>query len=313
MESKEKCKICQEEFTQDRFNKHLRKHHIRVADYYLRYYPKTDLLTGEKREFKDKIGYFLHDFDSRANLIYFLTHDQPVIYETYAISLLKRHTRILRLSWAPSQVELRSSLLPSRNYFAKKFGSYNSVCDSIGLRSRFEESPDLSIPSIPHDFEVWRDTREQTPLEFSVPTKDVKLDFGDYTASGNNYAGVYIERKSVSDFVNTISQNYERFSAEIDRAKNLDGYLVVVVEASLKHASNFKIPQSRCTPIFIFHRVKELLQKYDNLQFVFAEDRKQAAQLATDILLLGKRAKTIDLQFHLERGELCGKPTPVAK
>lgn len=305
---KERCKICKEEFTLKEFGYHLRAHKIRVAAYYETYYPKVDLLTGAPINYKERESYFLHDFDTRANLIYYLTHDLTEEKKEYAKKILTRHKRIRGLQFAPSQVELRSSVLPARNYYEKTFGCYASICEAAGLRARFEDFPKIEIPKLPSDFEVWFDTREQTPLSFPYKTKKVKLDFGDYTAAGDYYSGLHIERKAIVDFVSTLSQHYERFIAEIERARAIDCYLVVLVEVSLRDAMHFKIPQSKATPPFIFHRVKELMQKFDNIQFVFANGRQQASQLVTEILLLGELSKNIDLQYHLERNQLCGSP-----
>lgn len=313
MEVKETCKICGEEVLQNRFGFHIRKHKILVVDYYQKYYPRTELLTGQPREYKDREGYFLHDFDSRSNLVHYLTYYSTNANETYAISLLGRHARARNLVFMPSQVELRTSILPARNYYEKKYGSYSAIGVPLGLRSRYEDDPQISVPALPDDFEIWYDTREQTPLRLSCATKRVKLDFGDYTAAGKHYAGLFIERKSLVDFVNTLSQGYERFQAEIQRARAMDSYLVVLIEDSLKTCMHFRIPNCKASPPFIFHRLKELMQTYDNIQFVFADGRPQASELATEILLLGERAKTIDIQYAIERKLLCGKNTPEPK
>ena len=96
------------------------------------------------------------------------------------------------------------------------------------------------------------DTREQRPYTFTgpddlpYPTLRTKLDEGDYSIAAksaeagpdsvaflaNLQGRVAIERKTLDDFVGSISQGRPRFMREIDRLK--DYWLkVVVVEASL--------------------------------------------------------------------------------
>lgn len=307
----ETCRLCNQTLPLNKFGYHLKSHKIRQAEYYFKFYPKTELLTGEPMIFRDREGYFLHDFDSRRNLITWLTIDSDPKRAKYAKELLARHKKIRNLRFAPSQVELRSSILPARNYYEKEFGSYFNVCNDIGLDSRFEEATDIAIPDTSR-LCVWRDTREQTPFGFPNQ-KVVKLDFGDYTASGEHYCGLFIERKSLVDFVGTLSQHYDRFGAEIKRAKECDSYIVVVVEERLENALRFNLKHSKSTPVFIFHRVKLLMQEFDNVQFVFGGESVYSAELALKILALGEKAKSIDLQYHHEKGQLCGTKEPVRK
>ena len=62
------------------------------------------------------------------------------------------------------------------------------------------------------------DTREQTPLVFpdGVPTERTTLQTGDYSIEG--YADVFtVERKSLTDLVNTVIHDRERFERELER------------------------------------------------------------------------------------------------
>ena len=43
----------------------------------------------------------------------------------------------------------------------------------------------------------------------------------------------YIERKSITDFIGTMSGGYERFKREVERAREQDAKLIVLVEESL--------------------------------------------------------------------------------
>jgi len=305
MES-ETCKICNIALPSENLGRHLRKHKVRLQEYMEEHYPKSDFYTQEKLTFKDRESYFLHDFENRRNLISFLTNNPNPKKDRYAILLLARHKKQREWNYQPSQVELRSSILPARNFYEKAFGVFAPICETVGLIPRFEDKPTIVIPPIKDDFRILIDTREQKPFSFNLPTTRTKLDIGDYTTIEPYFSGLYVERKTLVDFVNTLSQHYDRFQAEIDRAKALNEYVVVCVDVLLEEVMRFRIPQSKCSPVFIFHRLKQLMQKYDNLQFVFADGPILAAELTLKILLLGEQAKHIDLQYHNERRQLCG-------
>jgi len=63
---------------------------------------------------------------------------------------------------------------------------------------------------------------------------------------------------------------------------------------------NYNKKYSKASSEFIFHRIRELMQKYENVQFVFSGGRKQSVELIKKIGLLGEKAKTIDLQYALD-------------
>jgi len=62
------------------------------------------------------------------------------------------------------------------------------------------------------------DTREQTPLVFpdGIPTARATLRTGDYSVEGYT-ADFAVERKSLSDLVNTVIHDRERFERELQR------------------------------------------------------------------------------------------------
>ena len=76
------------------------------------------------------------------------------------------------------------------------------------------------------------DTREQKPYSFETETLTGKLDTGDYSVCGlENH--VSIERKELNDLIGCLSKGRDRFERELQRAKGLD-YFALVVEADLK-------------------------------------------------------------------------------
>ncbi|MFA7462979.1 MAG: ERCC4 domain-containing protein, partial [Anaerovoracaceae bacterium] len=102
------------------------------------------------------------------------------------------------------------------------------------------------------------DTREQTPWHFPPELASVSrgtLRTGDYALAGDPlYA---IERKSLDDFVGTISSGWERFTKEIERMDALAAR-TVIVEASINDIQEHNYNHPRVPPGFILKRIAEL-------------------------------------------------------
>jgi hypothetical protein len=128
------------------------------------------------------------------------------------------------------------------------------------------------------------------------------LSFGDYACSNDN-CGCFIERKSLSDFISTLSvKNFDRFKNEIEKAKKNNSYVIVMVEETLQNALSFQyLPhiskKIKATPEYIFHNVRELLQSYDNLQFLFVDGRGEMTRIIESIFASNCFYKKIDLQL----------------
>jgi len=133
------------------------------------------------------------------------------------------------------------------------------------------------------------------------------LKIGDY-ALKNSELNIFIDRKSLPDYIQTLSKGYERFQREIERAVKSDSYIIMQVESDINSALGFEyLPHihSKASSAFIFKRLRDLLTKYPNhFQVVFADGRIDAAKLVLKIFELGSEVKNIDLQYRLEKGEL---------
>lgn len=137
------------------------------------------------------------------------------------------------------------------------------------------------------------DTREQRPWEFPewVPVRHRKLDFGDYALEGD--AGYAIERKSLSDFVGTLSSGRERFGREMARAYGSMARMDVIVEASF-HQIMFNIQGGEILPPEYGHPkvnpgavckwISELMLE-DGVSILFCDDPSHAAYMAYALLL----------------------------
>ena len=307
-----KCKACGQEFeTERKLHSHLKKHDLRVAAYYQKYYPRYDLYDGKIIKFKSKDYYFNTEFNTRTNQLKWLDSLPTEESESYLKKLLVDRKEKKNLIYSPCQVELRSTSIPSIISYEKKIGNYYKFCESIGFQNKYESIDNIAVGSSPsedEDVKVYVDTREQLPLKFNIPTESKGLKFGDYALSDKSLTcNCYIERKSLADFISTISvQNYDRFCREIERAAEHEANLIIVVEESLTNALSFPFlphisKKIRVTPEFIFHQVREMIQKYDHIQFLFVKGRKESVRVIEKIFFSGCIYKKIDLQLAYDK------------
>lgn len=137
------------------------------------------------------------------------------------------------------------------------------------------------------------DTREQAPWSFPVE-KVVScrgtLKTGDYALSGDE--GFAVERKSLDDFLGTISIGWDRFLREIERMSDYPAK-VVIVESDFRNccfcedASSGRIIEPRhnhpmLSPGFIVKRIAELSMM--GVSVLFASDPGHASALCYQLL-----------------------------
>lgn len=137
------------------------------------------------------------------------------------------------------------------------------------------------------------DTREQTPWHFEpwqARSTIGTLKTGDYAITGDH--GFAVERKSLDDFLGTISTGWARFQREVWRARDA-GFpvLPVVVEGSLStccfryDGEAFTPPEHnhpRLSPAFVVKRVAELTLM--GCAVIWAENAQYAAAIGYAIL-----------------------------
>ena len=300
------CKVDGKEFKDEKsLHLALRGYGLNKEKYYHTYYPKKDLLTGDTINFKTKEQYLNSDFNDKNNMKKWLKEQPLDKAQEYTKQLLAKRKEDKKLTYSPCQVELRTIMAPSIISYNKLFNDYYDVCSSIGLENKF-----IHPSNIIHQFKnklnskdtIYVDTREQNWLKFNIPFEIKTLPYGDYTCSNDN-CSCFIERKSLSDFISTLSVgNLERFKNEITKAKKDNAYLVVVVEEKLSNALSFQyLPhiskKIKATPEFIFHNVRQLLQEFDNLQFVFVDGREEMKRTIESIFASKCFYKKVDLQL----------------
>jgi hypothetical protein len=284
---------------------HLRKLKWKQSDYYMHYFPRNDLLTNEVIPFKDLQTYFKVDFLNKNNLNKWAKQnpERAIEWVKKYLSERKGDKNLIR---APSHFELRTLFCPSVK-FIQEHGDYNKLCDSIGLKPQYDYSKGLVFSELPDNYKIIEDSREQRGLKF-INKEVKKLDYGDYTLDkGNN--NIFIERKSISDMISSITRDYERFYREVARAKKDGSYIVIGVEVDYSTFASFNYDYrmrfaTKATPEHVFKNMRDLLLDFDNIQFVFADGRVELSRIILQIYKLGEQAKTTDLQWIYETGKL---------
>ena len=302
-----KCKACQKEFeSEGSLHKHLKVHKLRMAAYYQKYYPRYDKYDNKIIKFKSKRYYLETDFNSRRNLKLWLTKQPDDVAKAYCKDKLSERIKLKKIEYTPTEVELRSLMSPPITYLHKVFGNYYDYCEKeLGLKNKYKIFPKRIFTDELHgeDKKIFVDTREQKPLKFDLPIEVKTLNFGDYAFSHEeNSCNTYIERKSIGDFVGTLSGGYERFEKEIIRSVENKAYLIILVEDGLDNCKSFNyLPhvskKIRATPEFVFHNVRTLIQKYPTIQFLFVNGRKEASRVVQRIFACKCFHQKIDLQL----------------
>ena len=313
-----KCVICNQEFEENSFAGHpYKQHKVTAENYFLKYYNKKDLFTNERIPFKNIHHYLSSDFINKNNFRCWIKANSKDAVREYCLNWLSKRKSLRNLRYAPSQVELKTLVFPNINYLDKLFendGGYYKLCYELGYFLRHKKLDKNSVLPIKFEYsnnlKIIKDTRESKPLIFDKPNEIATLDWGDYALSREDLScKTRIERKSLPDLIGTLSSGYDRFSREIERADKDKGYVVVLVEDSFDHFLTFNyLPyiskKIKATPEFISHRMRELCQYFDNLQFLCVEGRKEAARIVTRIFQLGEETRNIDLQLAYDLGLL---------
>lgn len=287
-------------------HKHLRKFKIKVADYYEEYYKRYDLYNREPIKYKNFDQYFSQDFNNKNNIKKFIKASPDEAKQWTLDWLVKRKT-IKGAVYAFSQVELKTLACPSMHYY-DSIGGYYDITGKMGFKERYKKQ-ELVFKPIPKEVSMIQDTREQKPIKFKHKTIVKKLDCGDYGID-DEASNIYVERKSLSDFIGTLAgKNLERFERELQRAKDSNSYVVMVVESKISQATSFDyLPHinryTRLKPSHVFKNLRDLLHKFPlNFQAVFVEGRTEAANKITRVFELGNQVKDVDLQFYYEKGD----------
>ena len=304
------CKECDKGFeTEKQLHAHIKVHDLRVVGYYQKHYPRHDLYDEKIIKFKNKKQYFDTDFNSRTNLRMWLKKQTLDKRKEFCTKILTKRKEEKELIYSLSQVELRSIMSPPIQYYEKEFGDYYKLCGGLGFKNKYNNFREIvsAYEYNKPEYKILVDTREQKPLRFDRGIEVRKLDFGDYAFNSKIAScNCYIERKSLPDFIGTLSGGYERFVNEIKRAKEGKANLIILVEDTLENSMSFKyLPyiskKIKATPEFIFNRVRNLIQKHEHIQFLFVKGRKEASRVVERIFTCGCVYEKIDLQLAYDK------------
>jgi len=300
------CKVDGKEFKDEKsLHFALRGYGLNKEKYYHTYYPKKDLLTGETINFKTKDQYLNSDFNDKNNMKKWLKEQPLDKAQEYCRNLLIKRKKDKNLIYSPTQIELRTIMSPSIIFYNKIFNDYYDTCSSIGLENKFIHPNNITSQfknKLTNRDTIYVDTREQSWLKFDTPFEIKTLSFGDYSCSNEN-CNCYIERKSLSDFISTLSiKNFDRFKNEIEKAQKNNSYLIVIVEEKLASALSFQyLPhiskKIKATPEYIFHNARSLIQEYSNLQFLFVDGRNEMKRAIESIFASKCFYSKVDLQL----------------
>ncbi len=139
------------------------------------------------------------------------------------------------------------------------------------------------------------DTREQAPWAFPdelAVSRRGTLGAGDYAVDGDEFFA--IERKSLEDFLGTISTGWDRFRRELARMRAAQHIArVIIVESNFEAVCFTMDPEERIippqhrhftlSPQFVSLRIAELV--LDGVTVLFAGNAEYASGLAYRILL----------------------------
>lgn len=137
------------------------------------------------------------------------------------------------------------------------------------------------------------DTREQKMLDFSgiegiEKIEEMGLSFGDYTAIVHGRpVPIVFERKGISDLFGTMTNSYERFKKEMERAKISQMKLILIIEGTYTDVWN-GIEHSQFSGESMIKKLHMLQVRYD-LETVFCESRRVMARYIAGLFLAVER------------------------
>lgn len=290
------CKECGREFDLLRgLHNHVARKEQGLESYYHKHYPRRDLYTKDLIGFKDASSYCKSFFNSTANEKKWVLENNAEEWYKFKINrLIKRPHHKYSYSWV--------EWVSMGNLEFQYLENFERILSYSGLKNRYDYSVEKTIKDPLEESFILVDTREQRPL---INKEKTSINVGDYTADAAFYNNVHIDRKSLPDFISTFTTGIDRFEREAEKAKNLGVNLIVLVESSFYNCLAFRPNRfgQKTNGKLAFVGVRKLIQKYDNLQFLFVEDRGEAKFYLGHLLSNPELIKK-DLQYlyYVERG-----------
>jgi len=297
------CKICGQNFGNIQlFHSHLKSHKILQSDYYIKYYARKSKLTNELLPFTSYEDYFVKDFRDKREFNLWCKKVSSDELKSYLPKLIKQRIEKKKYEFAPPTTEIITSVdfMPRIDTVKRVYASYMELCVINGIKIMLDDS-EVVLKS--KSLKIAIDTREQKPLSFENSI-EMKLDIGDYTAIGENFSNTYIDRKAVSDFVGTVTNGFNRFCKELERAKELNSYLFIMVESTIPkiYAYN-QVSPHKANLDYVFSQMNKIQHLFPrNCQFIFCDGRENCKKTIINILSSGKECWNKDIQNLVEKG-----------
>ena len=297
------CKECGKSHESLRsLHAHLKIHKTFMGDYYVKHFPRKSVYTGDLLPFKSLDQYMSSYFANIKEEEAWLKEAPLERVKKYCLVQYQEYKKIKNKKSAPYYNEVATRKLPSVETCAKAFGSYGLFCKSLGLEPTFKKGLTKDFWTADTSaLRVMIDTREQQPFVIENSFKS-KIDVGDYAATGDHYDYTYVDRKAQGDFISTLSKSsFERFRREMERCRNLDVQLYIVVEGSIEDIRNRKAyKRNQASVEHTFHNMRLIQEEFSDVcQFVFARDRDDAADITKRILFFGKKIWGVDMQYYV--------------
>ncbi|MGR3221034.1 MAG: ERCC4 domain-containing protein [Candidatus Anammoxibacter sp.] len=143
------------------------------------------------------------------------------------------------------------------------------------------------------DITILIDSREQMPLEFKeAKTEVVTLDTGDYSLR-NFENEICIERKSLSDLLDSLGVSRERFMRETQRMKAYS-YKAIIIEATLTEliAGEWR---SKITPQSVMGSLLALNVTH-GINIIWATNHELTAHIVEGLLFYYLKGKIKDVE-----------------
>ncbi len=140
------CAICNKEFKADKnLHFHIKAHKLSISEYYQSQFPRYDLYDKKIIKFKNKDQYLSADFNNKGNLKKWLKKAPLETAKRYCKALLTKRKREKELRYTPTEVELRTLMVPPIPYYQLMFGDYYALCEEIGFENKFRSVPPSNL------------------------------------------------------------------------------------------------------------------------------------------------------------------------
>lgn len=309
------CKACNESFaTRRSLHAHVKVHGLTIGDYYVKYFPKADLYTGDQIPFKNFDQYVSSDFRHKKNMYAWLDSTAQENAVSYCQGKIRSHIAEKGVAgkFAPNYLYLLTHPRLPKMRYARRLTDWGLFCSDNALKSIFTntnvENLSTLAAKVNKSIKIAIDTREQQPLSFDFKTESVKLDFGDYTLMGDDYSYFFVDRKSEDDFKGTMSGGFERFCRELDRTRSFGAYIFVVIESDMRKIyanNNLKFKQVNLD--YTWENMRKIILNYSDVcQFVFTGSRAKSSEVIPVLLKFGAQLKNCDLQEKIDEESWLG-------